>query len=46
MLALMLAAGLRGRDEFAATGVTFLFAAGFSAVTLALAVLYLRMERR
>ncbi|HEY7273730.1 MAG TPA: hypothetical protein VH502_13440 [Actinoplanes sp.] len=46
MLALMLVAGLRAWDEFAATGATWVFAIGFSTVTLALALLYLRMERR
>jgi hypothetical protein len=46
MLALMLVAGLRARGEFTATAATWLFATGISVVALALAVLYLRMERR
>jgi hypothetical protein len=46
MLVLILVAGLRARGEFAATAATWVFAIGFSVVTLALAALYLHMERR
>lgn len=45
MLVLMLVAGLRARGEFAGSAWTWLFAGGFGAVTAALALLYVRMQR-
>jgi hypothetical protein len=47
MLVLILAAGVRAHAELASRNVlTWVFVAGFGALTVALAVLYLRMERR
>ncbi len=46
MLVLLLIAGVRAHAQFAAANPqTWLFAAGFAAVTLAVALVYLRMER-
>lgn len=47
MLVLILAAGIRARDEFDPhNALTWILAAGFTGVTAALAGLYVRMERQ
>jgi hypothetical protein len=46
MLVLMVVAGVRAAGEFTGGVATWLFASGFVAVTVALALLYRRMERR
>ena len=47
MLALILIAGIRARDQFdASNALTWLFAAGFAGTALGTAILYVRMESR
>ncbi|MDQ1647192.1 MAG: hypothetical protein QOJ50_3376, partial [Cryptosporangiaceae bacterium] len=47
MLVLILAAGIRARDEIDPhNALTWILAAGFTGVTAALAGLYVRMERQ